>query len=75
MKLRLRVVGDGSGFNTRVFNAETGEEIEGVRGVSFSIDAMTSEGRCMPPTVTLSLYGPHEFVIDESQVPAAEPAA
>jgi hypothetical protein len=71
MKLRIRVVGDGSYYGTRVVNADTGEDIP-CAGVTLTI----GDDRLPRVSIQLIAADGHEFLIGpEHRIDPAKHAA
>ena len=41
--MKLKIVSEGTGSTTKIINADTGEEVEGIIGVEISMDSFNIE--------------------------------
>lgn len=61
--MRLKIISDGTTVNTRVVNADTGEEIELVSSIEFKIRAEDSV-----PSAVIEILKPLVEVVTEAEV-------
>jgi len=53
--IRVKVISDGTVPGTKVFNVRTGEKIEGVQRIDFSVDAQNNS-HLAPLILTINTY-------------------